>query len=96
VHVEVSVHFVGEEKSPGIKRGGVLNVVRHTVDVEVEADRIPEFFTVDLGTLDINDNVRWEDVKGTEGAAPISHEANFVIASIAAPSVDTTAGEATA
>lgn len=96
VHVEVSVHFVGEEKSPGIKRGGVLNVVRHTVDVEVEADRIPEFFTVDLGELDINDNVRWENVKGTEGATPISHEANFVIASIAAPSVDTTAGEATA
>jgi large subunit ribosomal protein L25 len=96
VHVEVSVHFVGEEKSLGIKRGGVLNVVRHTVDVEVEADRIPEFFTVDLGELDINDNVRWENVKGTEGATPISHEANFVIASIAAPSVDTTAGEATA
>ncbi|WP_415513306.1 50S ribosomal protein L25/general stress protein Ctc [Acetobacter papayae] len=93
VHVEVSVHFVGEDKSPGIKRGGMLNVVRHTVDVEVEADRIPEFFTVDLSALDINDNVRWEDVKGTEGANPVSHEPNFVIASIAAPSVDTTATE---
>ena len=90
VHVEVSVHFVGEDKCPGIKRGGMLNVVRHTVDVEVPAEQIPEFFTVDLTKLDINDNVRWEDVAGTEGATPISHEANFVIASIAAPSVDTT------
>ena len=90
VHVEVSVHFVGEDKSPGIKRGGMLNVVRHTVDVEVPAEQIPEFFTVDLTKLDINDNVRWEDVAGTEGATPISHEANFVIASIAAPNVDTT------
>ncbi|QEO17575.1 50S ribosomal protein L25/general stress protein Ctc [Acetobacter vaccinii] len=90
VHVEVSVHFVGEDKCPGIKRGGMLNVVRHTVDVEVPAEQIPEFFTVDLTKLDINDNVRWEDVAGTEGATPISHEANFVIASIAAPNVDTT------
>lgn len=90
VHVEVSVHFVGEDKCPGIKRGGMLNVVRHTVDVEVPAEQIPEFFTVDLTKLDINDNVRWEDLAGTEGATPISHEANFVIASIAAPNVDTT------
>ncbi|MBO1326545.1 50S ribosomal protein L25/general stress protein Ctc [Acetobacter sp. TBRC 12305] len=86
VHVEVAVHFVGEEKSPGIKRGGVLNVVRHTVDVDVDGEHIPEYFTVDLSTLDINDNVRWDDVQGTAGATPISHEPNFVIASIAAPS----------
>ncbi len=96
VHVEVAVHFVGEEKSPGIKRGGMLNIVRHTVDVEVAAENIPEFFTVDLATLDINDNVRWDDVQGTEGATPVSHEANFVIASIAAPLVDATPAEGAA
>ena len=88
VHVEVSVHFTGEDKAPGIKRGGVLNIVRHTIDVEVSADQIPEFFTVDLSGLDIHDNVRWEDVRGTEGATPISHEANFVVASIAPPTVE--------
>ncbi|MCP1243567.1 50S ribosomal protein L25/general stress protein Ctc [Acetobacter lambici] len=93
VHVEVAVHFVGEDKSPGIKRGGMLNIVRHTVDVEVAAENIPEFFTVDLTKLDINDNVRWDDVQGTAGATPVSHEANFVIASIAAPLVDTTPAE---
>ncbi|KDE20808.1 50S ribosomal protein L25 [Acetobacter pomorum] len=90
VHVEVSVHFENEEACPGIKRGGVLNVVRHTIEVDVPADNIPEFFTVDLSKLDINDNVRWEDVKGTEGTTPLTHEENFVVASIAAPSVDTT------
>ncbi|MDE7548401.1 50S ribosomal protein L25/general stress protein Ctc [Acetobacter fabarum] len=93
VHVEVAVHFVGEDKCPGIKRGGMLNIVRHTVDVEVAAENIPEFFTVDLAKLDINDNVRWDDVQGTAGATPVSHEANFVVASIAAPLVDTTSAE---
>ena len=93
VHVEVAVHFVGEDKCPGIKRGGMLNIVRHTVDVEVAAENIPEFFTVDLTKLDINDNVRWDDVQGTEGATPVSHEANFVVASIAAPLVDTSSAD---
>ncbi|MFT8516268.1 MAG: 50S ribosomal protein L25/general stress protein Ctc [Acetobacter persici] len=88
VTVEVSVHFSGEEKAPGIKRGGVLNIVRHTVEVEADAEHIPEFFTVDLSALDINDNVRWEDLKGTENVTPLVHIPNFVIATIAAPSVD--------
>lgn len=88
VTVEVSVHFTGEEKAPGIKRGGVLNIVRHTVEVEADAEHIPEFFTVDLSALDINDNVRWEDLKGTENVTPLVHIPNFVIATIAAPSVD--------
>lgn len=88
VTVEVSVHFSGEEKAPGLKRGGVLNIVRHTVEVEADAEHIPEFFTVDLSALDINDNVRWEDLKGTENVTPLVHIPNFVIATIAAPSVD--------
>lgn len=90
VTVEVSVHFSGEEKAPGLKRGGVLNIVRHTVEVEADAEHIPEFFTVDLSALDINDNVRWEDLKGTENVTPLVHIPNFVIATIAAPSVDAT------
>nr|WP_298795107.1 50S ribosomal protein L25/general stress protein Ctc [uncultured Acetobacter sp.] len=88
VTVEVSVHFTGEDKAPGLKRGGVLNIVRHTVEVEADAEHIPEFFTVDLSALDINDNVRWEDLKGTENVTPLVHIPNFVIATIAAPSVD--------
>lgn len=95
VTVEVSVHFAGEEKAPGLKRGGVLNIVRHTVEVETDAEHIPEFFSVDLSTLDINDNVRWEDLKGTENVTPTNHTPNFVIATVAAPSVDAEAEENT-
>lgn len=89
VHVEVSIAFVGEEKSPGIKRGGVLNVVRHYVDVQADPANIPEHFTADLSGLDIHDNVRWTDLKGTEGVVLGSGQAaDMVIASIAAPTID--------
>jgi len=89
VHVEVSIAFVGEEKSQGIKRGGVLNVVRHYVDVQADPANIPEHFTADLSGLDIHENVRWTDLKGTEGAVLASGQAvDMVIASIAAPTID--------
>nr|WP_249204509.1 50S ribosomal protein L25/general stress protein Ctc [Acetobacter thailandicus] len=92
VTVEVSVHVTGEDDAPGIKRGGVLNLVRHTVEVEADAEHIPEFFTVDLSKLDINDNVRWEDLEGTQHVTPVLQIPNFVIATIAAPTVES-AGE---
>nr|WP_249195467.1 50S ribosomal protein L25/general stress protein Ctc [Gluconobacter cerinus] len=89
VHVQVSIIFVGEEKAPGIKRGGVLNVVRHSVDVAADAASIPESFTVDLSVLDIHDSVRWSDLKGTEGVKLTGHQASdLVIASIAPPTID--------
>ena len=53
--VEVPVLFENEETSPGIKRGGVLNVVRYTIELECPADAIPENLVVDLGTLDLGD-----------------------------------------
>lgn len=93
VTVEVAVNFVGEDESPGVKRGGVLNVVQHTIDVEVDADHIPQSFTVDLSNLDINDNVRWEDVKDRGEAVPVTNEPNFVIASVAPPSSEPTVDE---
>ena len=88
VHVEVSIAFTGEEVSPGIKRGGVLNIVRHTVDVVADPANMPEGFSADLSKLDIHDNVRWEDLKGTEHVTPVQHIPNFVIATIAAPTVE--------
>ncbi|QDH15203.1 50S ribosomal protein L25/general stress protein Ctc [Oecophyllibacter saccharovorans] len=88
VNVEVAVVFTGEEEAPGIKRGGVLNVARHSVDVHTDVDHIPEHFTADLSKLDINDNVRWDDLQGTEHSTPTLQVPNFVIASIAAPTVD--------
>ncbi len=94
VHVQVGITFTGEDEAPGIKRGGVLNIARHSVDVEVPVENIPEHFTVDLSKLDINDNVRWDDLQGTEHSTPTLHIPNFVIASIAPPTVDEETEEA--
>ena len=85
IRVAVPVHFSNEGISPGLKRGGVLNVVRLTVEVYCDPDRIPERFDADLGELDFNDNVRWHDLKGTEGARPAIADRDFVVATVAPP-----------
>ncbi|MGC8469973.1 MAG: 50S ribosomal protein L25/general stress protein Ctc [Acetobacteraceae bacterium] len=85
VRVSVQVVFVNDGISPGIKRGGVLNIVRHTVDVLCEPDQVPERFEADLGALDINDTVRWHNLKGAEGARPAIGDRDFVVATIAPP-----------
>lgn len=87
VRVGVVVHFLNEATSPGLKRGGVLNVVRHKVEVQVDPDHIPEKFEVDLAVLDINDNIRWHDLKGTEHCTPSILGRDFVVATIAPPLV---------
>ncbi|MBB5373680.1 50S ribosomal protein L25/general stress protein Ctc [Acidocella aromatica] len=87
VRVAVAVHFLNEATCPGLKRGGVLNVVRHKVEVEVDPDHIPEKFEVDLATLDINDNVRWHDLKGAENCQPVIVGRDFVVATLAPPTV---------
>jgi large subunit ribosomal protein L25 len=85
IRVAVAVHFAGELTSPGLKRGGVLNVVRHTVEVSVDPESVPEQFEADLSSLDINDNIRWSDLKGTAGTRPTIIDRDFVIATVAAP-----------
>ncbi|HEY2132919.1 MAG TPA: 50S ribosomal protein L25/general stress protein Ctc [Acetobacteraceae bacterium] len=85
MRVAVTVIFQNEATSPGLKRGGVLNVVRHTVECYVDPDSVPSQFDADLGTLDINDNIRWSDLKGTEGISPIIKERDFVVATVGAP-----------
>jgi large subunit ribosomal protein L25 len=85
VRVAVAVHFENEGISPGLKRGGVLNVVRHTVEVYADPDNMPERFEADLGQLDINDNIRWHDLKGNEGALPVISDRDFVVATVAPP-----------
>ena len=87
VRVSVAVVFLNEGTSPGLKRGGVLNVVRHTVEVACDPDNIPEKFEADLGALDINDNVRWHDLMGTGDARPTILDRDFVIATVAPPTV---------
>jgi large subunit ribosomal protein L25 len=96
VKVQVPVHFENDGISAGLKRGGVLNVVRHAVEVYCEADNIPEQFTADLGPLDFNDNVRWHDLKGTENTRAVI-DRDFVVATVVPPTkVEEAAAAATA
>jgi large subunit ribosomal protein L25 len=86
LRLAVAIHFQGEATSPGIKRGGLLNVVRHTIDVLADPDQVPEFFTADIAALDINDSVHWADLQGTEGVAlPSGAAKDAVIATITPP-----------
>ncbi len=85
IRVAVSVVFENEALSPGIKRGAVINIVRHTVEVLADPDTIPEHFVADLTGLDFNDNIRWHDLKGTEGMKPIITDRDFVVATVAPP-----------
>jgi large subunit ribosomal protein L25 len=84
--VEVHVHFVNEGASPGLKRGGTLNIVRHTVEVSCPADSIPEEITVDLSGLDIGDSVHISSVSLPEGVRPTIRDRDFTIATVVAPS----------
>ena len=85
IRISVAVHYLNEATSPGLKKGGVLNVVRHTVEVFADPDHVPTFFEADLGTLDIAANIRWHDLKGTEAVTPTVKERDFVVATIAPP-----------
>ncbi|MDR3535270.1 MAG: 50S ribosomal protein L25/general stress protein Ctc [Acetobacteraceae bacterium] len=84
IRVTVPVHFENDTLSPGLKRGGVLNVVRHAVEVLCDPDLIPEQFTANLEGLDFNDNVRWHDLGGRENVRPVI-DRDFVVATVAPP-----------
>ncbi len=86
LHVEVHVNFINEEASPGLKRGGTLNVVRHTVEVIAPANAIPEEITVDLTGTDIGDSLHISTVKLPKGVKPAISDRDFTIATIVAPS----------
>ena len=86
IRLQIPVRFENEEESPGVKRGGVVNIVRHEVEVNCRADAIPESFTVDLTGLDIGDAVRISDIDLPEGVEPVISDRDFTIATIAASS----------
>lgn len=85
VTVEIPVHFENEETCPGLKVGGVLNVVRHAVEVNCPASDIPEFFTIDLESFEMGDSINISSVKLPEGVTPTITDRDFTIATIAAP-----------
>ena len=87
VEVEIPVVFVNEDTSPGLKRGGVLNIVRREVELVCPADAIPGELTVDLAAFDIGDSVHISHVVLPEGARPTITDRDFTIATISAPTV---------
>jgi len=94
VNVAVPVHFINEEKSPGLKRGGALNIVRHEVEFHCPADAIPEFITVDLDGVDIGDSIHISAVKLPAGVKPVISDRDFTIATIAGSAAGRSEGEA--
>ncbi len=84
--LEIPVHFLNEEASPGLKRGAVLNIVRHTVEIHCPATSIPEAFEIDLTGAEVGDSLNISMVKLPEGASPTITDRDFTIATIAAPS----------
>ena len=86
IAVEVAINFVGEEDSAGLKRGGVLNVVRHSVEIMCPADSIPESFDLDVSALDIGDGLHATDLTLPEGMTFTITDRDFTIATISAPS----------
>jgi len=81
--LEIPVHFINEHASPGLKRGGALNIVRHAIELYVPVDQIPEFIEVDLTGLDIGDSLHISAVTLPEGATPTITDRDFTIVTIA-------------
>jgi len=93
VHVNVPVHFTDEEASPGIKRGGVLNIVVHDLELVVDAAEIPDEISISLAGLEVGDTIHLSQVKLPGGAQPVG-DAELTIATIVAPSaLKSTEGE---
>ena len=90
IKIAVAVHFKNHEASPGLKRGGTLNVVRHDVELNVPADHIPEELVIDLTGLDIGDTIRISALPMPEGASP-AMDRDAVIATIAGSSASASA-----
>ncbi len=86
VHVNVPVRFDNEEDSPGIKRGGVLNVVRHDLELICDAAEIPEEIHIDLSGLDIGDSIHISAIQLPKGSESAITDRDFTIATVGAPS----------
>jgi large subunit ribosomal protein L25 len=85
VTVDVPVHFLNQETCVGIKRGGTLNVVRHTVELNVPADAIPDAIEIDIQNLEMGDSLHISAVTLPKGCSPVIDDRDFTIATIATP-----------
>ncbi|MDA7573380.1 50S ribosomal protein L25/general stress protein Ctc [Candidatus Pelagibacter sp.] len=87
IRIEVPVQFINHEKSPGLKRGGVLNIVRRKIELKCPSEKIPETIVIDLDGIDIGESFKISSVKLDEGVTPTILGRDFVIATLAAPTV---------
>ena len=87
IKVMVAMVFTDEEESPGLKRGGVLNVVRHQVEFLCRADAIPDEISASLAGLDIGDGIHISDITLPNGVEPVITDRDFTVATVAAPTI---------
>lgn len=85
IAVDVPVQFINEEKSPGIEEKGVLNVVRHTVELRCSATNIPDYLEVDLTGKEHGDSINISDANLADGTTPVIDNRDFTIATLLAP-----------
>ena len=87
IRIEVPVKFINHEKSPGLKRGGVLNIVRRKIELKCPAENIPDEIIIDLAGTDIGASIKISSVKLPENVIPTITDRDFVIATVASPTV---------
>jgi len=87
LRVEVPVHFLNQETCPGVKKGGSVNIVRHSIEMRVPADDIPEAVIADLAELDINDSLHLTALPLPAGCRPTQRDRDFTIVTITPPLV---------
>ena len=85
--IEVPVKFINYPDSPGLKRGGVLNIVRRKIELKCPAENIPDDITIDLAGTDIGTSIKISSVKLSENVTPTITDRDFVIATVAAPTI---------
>ena len=87
IKIEVPVQFINHEKSPGLKRGGVLNIVRRKVELKCPSEKIPENLIIDLDGVDIGESFKISSINLESDVTPTIQGRDFVIATLAAPTV---------
>jgi len=87
ITLEIPVKFINDEKSPGLKRGGVLNIVRRKVELKCPTENIPTELIVDLEGLDIGSSIKISSIKLPEKVTPTIQGRDFVVATVAAPTI---------
>ena len=87
IRIEVPVQFINHEKSPGLKRGGVLNIVRRKVELRCSSEKIPENLVIDLDGVDIGESFKISSINLDTDVVPTIRGRDFVIATLAAPTV---------